>query len=143
MVPLFNNFRNFNVKIKTSKFRLGEEVKFEGFICGAGEERVYVQPDPEKNSALSNVQPSQLFSQFEHLRQKLSFLSKHMRALTHQHTHFKWTQECDEEFQMMKEVVGFTVPPTFQRNSKSLQTPQNKAGWEFSYANQDRAEPRQ
>ena len=42
---------------KTSKFRLGEEVKFVGFICGAGEEGVYVQPDLEKISALSNVQP--------------------------------------------------------------------------------------
>ena len=29
-----------------------------------------------------------------------------MRALKHQHTHFKWTQECEEEFQMMKKVVG-------------------------------------
>ena len=53
---LFDNFRRFIVKIKPSKFRVGRDVKFGAFLCGAGEERVYVKTDMEKRAALASVQ---------------------------------------------------------------------------------------
>ena len=71
-----------------------------------------------------------LICQFKHWSPNISFLSKPMRALTHQHTHFKWTQECDEEFQMMKEVVGSIqfLPPLDIRKELEIITDASKEG---------------
>ena len=63
-------------------------MKFGGFIYGANEEGVYMSPDPEKISALAEVQPPSsktevraflgLIRQLEAWRPNLSFLSKNM-----------------------------------------------------------------
>ena len=37
LIILFKQFRHYNIKIKTSKFRIGQSVRFGGFICGSNE----------------------------------------------------------------------------------------------------------
>ena len=47
-VVLFEHFRVQNIKVKSSKFRIGVKVRFGGFIAGVSENGVYLEPDPEK-----------------------------------------------------------------------------------------------
>ena len=42
LVVLFEHFRVMNVKVNSSKFRIGVKVKFGGFIAGVSENRVYL-----------------------------------------------------------------------------------------------------
>ena len=108
------------------------------------EEGVYVQPNPEKISALSNVQPPQSKTEVRSFlglipllspgALNLSLLLNHMRALKHQHTHFKWTLECYEEFQMMKEVVGsfqFLQPFDIRKELKIFTDASKQGGLRF------------
>ena len=60
----------------------------------------------------------------------LSFLSKNMRALTHQNTHFTWTEECQQEFQIISEVVGQVkfLTPFYNEKPLVLYTDASKEG---------------
>ena len=88
LVVLFGCFRVKNVKVKSSKFRIGKRVKFGGFIAGVSENGVYLEPDPDKIKSLADVQILDsktefraflgLIRQFKSWSPNLSFLSKHM-----------------------------------------------------------------
>ena len=52
LVILFDRFRNKNVKVKSSKFRISDRVKFGGFIAGVSGSGVYVEPDPDQIKSL-------------------------------------------------------------------------------------------
>ena len=55
MVVLFRRFRELNIKVKTSKLRLGTNVKFGGFECEAKEEEVRIMPDPGRIKAITDL----------------------------------------------------------------------------------------
>ena len=90
LINLFCNFEQFNVKIKTSKFCVGESVCFGGFLCGANEEGVYVKPGPDRIAAIAEIKPPitkmglraflGMVPQLKSWTPNLSFLSKNLRA---------------------------------------------------------------
>ena len=47
LISLFTEFRDKNIKVKSTKFRLGTVVKFGGFIAWVSENGVYLEPDHE------------------------------------------------------------------------------------------------
>ena len=86
------------------------------FLCGANEEGFYVKPDPDRIAAIAEIKPPTtktgvraflgMVRQLESWTPNLSFLLKKLRALTHQNTHFMWTDQCRQEFQIIEKVVG-------------------------------------
>ena len=112
---LFNRFRELNIKVKPSKFRLGTRVKFRGFECKAKDGEVRIRPGPSRLKAIADIAAPKtktevraflgMTRQLEAWSPDLSFSSRHLRRLTIKSAAFSWDNKCQEEFLNIKKII--------------------------------------
>ena len=109
---VFSRLREAGLKLKMKKCDfLKQEVKYLGhLVSSAG-----VKPDPEKVSAIKNMQPPTnvkgvrsflgMCGFYRRFVPNYAKIAKPLTELTKKHRHFRWTDECQKAFEILRDAL--------------------------------------